>query len=247
MRLKWSIAIAGTHGKTTTTSMIGALLETAAARPDRDQRRHHQRLRHQHAARRRRLDGGRGRRERRHLHPAAGDGRDRHQHRPRASRFLRQLRRAAAGVRDLCRQHPVLRLRRAVHRPSGRAGHDPAAVGPPHRDLRASARRPISAPSTSGSAATAARFDVVVADAPAEQRADDLRSVSADVRPSTMCRTRWPRSRSPKSWGSATTRCAQALRNFKGVQAALHQDRRVERRRRSSTITATTRSRSPRC
>ena len=29
MRLKWAIAVAGTHGKTTTTSMIGALLETA--------------------------------------------------------------------------------------------------------------------------------------------------------------------------------------------------------------------------
>jgi len=28
MRLKWSLAIAGTHGKTTTTSMIGTLLET---------------------------------------------------------------------------------------------------------------------------------------------------------------------------------------------------------------------------
>ena len=127
MRLKWSIAVAGTHGKTTTTSLIGALARNRAARPDRDQRRHHQRLRHQHAARRRRLDGGRGRRERRHLHPAAGDDRDRHQHRPRASRFLRRLRRVAAGVRELRRQHPVLRLRRAVHRPSGRAGDDPAS------------------------------------------------------------------------------------------------------------------------
>ena len=33
MRLKWSRAIAGTHGKTTTTSMIGALLETAQLDP----------------------------------------------------------------------------------------------------------------------------------------------------------------------------------------------------------------------
>ncbi|MGH7097771.1 MAG: UDP-N-acetylmuramate--L-alanine ligase [Stellaceae bacterium] len=33
MRLKWSLAIAGTHGKTTTTSMIGALLETAGFDP----------------------------------------------------------------------------------------------------------------------------------------------------------------------------------------------------------------------
>src|SRR5205814_746165 len=33
MRLKWASAIAGTHGKTTTTSMIGALLETAGLDP----------------------------------------------------------------------------------------------------------------------------------------------------------------------------------------------------------------------
>src|SRR5438270_4628271 len=33
MRLKWSIAIAGAHGKTTTTSIIGALLETAGLDP----------------------------------------------------------------------------------------------------------------------------------------------------------------------------------------------------------------------
>jgi UDP-N-acetylmuramate--alanine ligase len=33
MRLKWAITIAGTHGKTTTTSMIGTLLETAGLDP----------------------------------------------------------------------------------------------------------------------------------------------------------------------------------------------------------------------
>jgi UDP-N-acetylmuramate--alanine ligase len=33
MRLKWSLAVAGTHGKTTTTSIIGALLETAQLDP----------------------------------------------------------------------------------------------------------------------------------------------------------------------------------------------------------------------
>jgi UDP-N-acetylmuramate--alanine ligase len=33
MRLKWSIAIAGTHGKTTTTSMIGAFLDEAGLDP----------------------------------------------------------------------------------------------------------------------------------------------------------------------------------------------------------------------
>ena len=33
MRLKWSIAVGGTHGKTTTTSMIGSLMETAGLDP----------------------------------------------------------------------------------------------------------------------------------------------------------------------------------------------------------------------
>ncbi|SVE05297.1 uncharacterized protein METZ01_LOCUS458151, partial [marine metagenome] len=33
MRLKWSIAVGGTHGKTTTTSMIAALLDTAGMDP----------------------------------------------------------------------------------------------------------------------------------------------------------------------------------------------------------------------
>lgn len=33
MRLKWAIAVAGTHGKTTTTSMVGALLEAAGLDP----------------------------------------------------------------------------------------------------------------------------------------------------------------------------------------------------------------------
>ena len=61
MRLKWSIAIGGTHGKTTTTSMVAAMLDAGGLDPDRHQRRHHQRLRHQCPAGRRRLDGGRGR------------------------------------------------------------------------------------------------------------------------------------------------------------------------------------------
>ena len=52
MRLKWSIAVGGTHGKTTTTSMVAALLDAGGLDPTVDQRRHHQRLRHQRAARR---------------------------------------------------------------------------------------------------------------------------------------------------------------------------------------------------
>ncbi|MGH6980676.1 MAG: Mur ligase domain-containing protein, partial [Stellaceae bacterium] len=33
MRLKWSIAVAGTHGKTTTTSLVGAMLDAAGLDP----------------------------------------------------------------------------------------------------------------------------------------------------------------------------------------------------------------------
>jgi UDP-N-acetylmuramate--alanine ligase len=66
MRLKSTVAVRGTHGKTTTTSMIAALLDAGGVDPDRDQWRHHQRLWLQRAAGRR-LDGGRGGRERRQL------------------------------------------------------------------------------------------------------------------------------------------------------------------------------------
>ena len=98
MRLKSCVAIAGTHGKTTTTSLVATLLDAGHFDPDRDQRRHHQRLRHQCAARARRLDGGRGGRIRRHLPQAAGRRRDRHQCRSRAPRPLQDLRRRAGRV-----------------------------------------------------------------------------------------------------------------------------------------------------
>ena len=61
MRLKWSVAVGGTHGKTTTTSMIAALLDAADLDPTADQRRHYQCLGLQRPLGQRRLDGGRGR------------------------------------------------------------------------------------------------------------------------------------------------------------------------------------------
>ena len=64
-------------------------------RPDGHQRRDHQPLRLQRAARQKRLVGDRGRRERRQLPPARRHDRGRHQHRSRASRTLRQLRRGS--------------------------------------------------------------------------------------------------------------------------------------------------------
>ena len=89
-------------------------------RPDRHQRRHHQRLRHQRAHGRERLDGGRGRRIRRHLRQAAGRRGAGHQHRPGAPRSLRQLRSGMRRLPAVRRERAVLRLRRHVHRPSRR-------------------------------------------------------------------------------------------------------------------------------
>ncbi len=110
---------AGTHGKTTTTSMIAALLDAAGLDPDRDQRRHHQRLWHQRPAGRGRMDGGRGRRVRRHLRQAARHRRRGHQYRSRASGLLRHASTSCAtasavfvenipfyGFAALCIDHP---------------------------------------------------------------------------------------------------------------------------------------------
>ena len=80
MRLRWAIAVGGTHGKTTTTSLIARHAGSGAPRSHRHQWRHHRSLRQQHAHGRRRLDGCRSRRERRQLSSSARDDRSRDQH-----------------------------------------------------------------------------------------------------------------------------------------------------------------------
>ena len=96
--------------------------------PDRDQRRHHQRLRLERAHRRRRVDGGRGRRERRHASPrlpatvAVVTNID-----PEHLDHYGTFDAMRDGLRQLRLEHPVLRLRRAVHRPSRGAGAGRAA------------------------------------------------------------------------------------------------------------------------
>ena len=96
-------------------------------RSDRDQRRHHQQLRLERAAGRERLDGGRGRRERRQLPAARRHDRGRHQHRSRASRSLRRVRRGQGRVRRVRRERALLRRGAALPRSSRGAEHHPAA------------------------------------------------------------------------------------------------------------------------
>ena len=105
-------------------------------RSDRDQRRHHQRLWRQRPARGGRLDGGRGRRERRHFPEAAGRHRHRHQRRSGASRPFQDLRRDQGRLSGADREPAVLRLRRDVSRSSDRAGAGRADRGPARPDLR---------------------------------------------------------------------------------------------------------------
>ncbi len=58
MRVKYGIAIAGSHGKTTTTSLVATILQRGRLRSDRGGRRTHGRARQQRPARRRRHAGG---------------------------------------------------------------------------------------------------------------------------------------------------------------------------------------------
>ena len=140
MRLKSTVAVAGTHGKTTTTSMIAALLDAGGIDPTVINggiiNAYGSNARLGSSG----LDGGRGRRERRQLPEARRHDRRRHQHRSRASRPLRQF----DAVKDayvefvenvpfygaalLCVDHPEVQ------------SIIPAAAGPARRHLRL--RRP---------------------------------------------------------------------------------------------------------
>jgi UDP-N-acetylmuramate--alanine ligase len=106
MRFRNAIAIGGTHGKTTTTSMVATLLEAGGLDPNRDQWRHHQCLRHQCPHGRGRVDGCGGRRKRRHLPQAASRYCRRHQHRSGASRSLRDFDAVRAAFRQFVENVP---------------------------------------------------------------------------------------------------------------------------------------------
>ena len=100
MRVKYGVAIAGSHGKTTTTSLVATVLRAAGLDPDGRRRRQDQRARLERAARRGRSPRRRGRRERR-LVPAAHARPSRSS--PTSTRAPRPLRHAREGQRGVRR------------------------------------------------------------------------------------------------------------------------------------------------
>ncbi len=131
MRLKQGIAIAGTHGKTTTTSLVTSVLAEAGRRPDVRDRRAPQQRRRAFAAGRGRLHRGRGRRERRLVPQPESDPERGHQHRRRPHGDLRPRHRPAApGVHRVPAPHAVLRRGDRLRRRPRRAGDHRCDLAP---------------------------------------------------------------------------------------------------------------------
>ena len=145
MRVKYGVAIAGSHGKTTTTSLVATVLRAAGLDPTV-------------------VVGGKVNALGSNARLGAGDllvaeadesdgsflrltpdDRRRHQHRPRAPRPLRHAREGEGRVRRVREPGAVLRPRGAVPRSPARAGRSCRAIAAPARDLRRLARRPTTA------------------------------------------------------------------------------------------------------
>ena len=199
MRVRYAVTIAGSHGKTTTTSLVATVLRAAGLDPDRRRRRQGQRARLERAPRRGRPLRRRGRRERRLLPQAHAHHRRRDQHRRRAPRPLRHARARSRrpssqhanrvpfyGLCVLCLDHPQ------------RAG-DPPAHRAPARHLRHLARRPTTAPRTPRFEGLATHFDAF------RRRRAPRRRSSSTCRARTTCSTRSPSSPWPTSSRSRST------------------------------------------
>ena len=134
-----TIAVAGSHGKTTTSSMLALILRGAGLAAELRDRRRRQRGRRQRRVRRGRVARRRGRRERRHVPAARARGGDRHERRARPPRPLRRLRRARRRVRAVRRRRArsgrVLRRRRS--------GGPPRPRTPARTHLRVGRRRAL--------------------------------------------------------------------------------------------------------
>ena len=214
MRLKQGIAIAGTHGKTTTTSLVASVLAEAGARPDlRDRRPAQQRRRQLRGSARATTSWSR---------PTSRD-----------ASFLNLLpvmavvtnidadhmetyghdfAQAEAGLRRVPAPHAVLRRGDPVHRRPG------------VRAILPMISRPIISYGFGEDAQVRAVDVRAVGGADALHRAAPQRRAAArpatscsTCRASTTCSTRWRRSRWRPSSSCPTRRCVKALAEFTGV------------------------------
>ena len=163
--MKYGIAVAGTHGKTTTTSLRRRGAARGRPRSDRRGRRQAARARHQRAARPGRRPGGRGRRERRQRSScsrrsiAVVTNID-----PEHLDYFGDMEKVRGGLPAVRAARAVLRARRPLHRQRQRA-RAAAAREQALRHLRHRARRRLagararastaSRPSSRSGAATA--------------------------------------------------------------------------------------------
>ena len=126
MRLKYGVAIAGAHGKTTTTSMVATVLAAGGIDPTVVIGGKLNSLRHEREARPGRVPGGRGGRERRQLSQAFADHRRGHEHRRGAPRLLQGHRRDQGGLPRLHQQGAFLRRGGPLPGPAAHPGAHPA-------------------------------------------------------------------------------------------------------------------------
>ena len=151
-----ALAVAGTHGKTTTSSMLALVLQEGGLAPVVHHRRRRHRARPRRGLDRRRVVRGRGRRERRHLPRHARHGGHRHQRRARPPRVLRLVRGPARRLRPLPRRHAPGRGSCApTTHVAARLGREAGALTYGTRR-----RRRLPHGRGHGPAATASRFDL---------------------------------------------------------------------------------------
>ena len=228
-----SIVIAGTHGKTTTTSLTGWLLTHGGARSERARRRHRAQLRRRRIElppRQRPRLRHRGRRVRqrvlrqdREVPEVPARHRRRQQRRVRPRRHLRRPRRRDAGVPAARQSGAAARAAAGRRRQSGgaRALHGSAVSRVETFGLATTStgRRTTSTPAGDGDRASACA-------------ATGRRSASSRCRCSarTTSATRWRRSPSRPTSASAPERIAEGLRDVRRRQAAARSRRHGRRR-----------------
>ena len=187
MRLKQGIAVAGTHGKTTTTSLIASVLAEGGLDPDVRHRRTAAVGRCQRAPRQGRVPGRRSRRVGRLVPVPHAGARGRDEHRRRSHGDLRaRLREAHARVRRFPAAAAVLRRGGRLRRRRQRA-RDPARTSPSRSSRTASPTMPTCAPPTSSTSAGACG---------SSRSAKGCRTLRSSWRcpACTTCATRWRRS-----------------------------------------------------